>query len=64
MEGEILRTEFPSFPGSAELNSSAAPVRLFQGGEGGCHTCGTKLFPFKLAEKMFSKVPCPLAWLC
>lgn len=64
MEGKILCTEFPSFPDSAELNSNAAPVRLFQGGVGGCHTHGTKLFPFKLVEKVPSKVPCPMAWLC
>lgn len=64
MEGKILRTEFPSFPDSAELNSSAAPLKLFPGGVGGWHTHGTKLFPFKLVEKMLSEVPCPMARLC
>lgn len=53
MEGNILCTEFPSFPDSAELNSNAAPLRLFQDGVGDCHTRGTKLFPFKLVDSAF-----------
>lgn len=64
MKGNILRAEFPSFPDSAEFNSSAAPVKLFQGGVGGCHTHGIKLLLFKLVGKVLSKVPCPMAWLC
>lgn len=64
MEGKILRAEFPSFPDSAEPNSSAALVKLFQGGVGGWHTHGTKLFHFKLVEKVLSKVLCPMACLC
>lgn len=64
MERKILRAEFPSFPDSAELNSSAAPVKLFHGGVGGWHTHGTKLLPFKLVEKVLSEVPCPMACLC
>lgn len=64
MEGKLLCTEFPRFPDSAELHSSAAPVKLFQGDVGGWHTHGTKLFSFKLVEKVLSKVPCPMACLC
>lgn len=64
MEGKLLCTDFPGFPDSAELNSSAAPVKSFQGGVGGWHTHGTKLFLFKLVEKVLSKVPYSMACLC
>lgn len=64
MEGKLLCTEFPRFPDSAELHSSAAPVKLFQGDVGGWHTHGTNLLSFKLVEKVLSKVPCPMACLC
>lgn len=57
MEGKILCTEFPSFPDSAELNSSAAPLRLFQDGVGQNSSLLSWL-------TVLSKVPCPMAWLC
>lgn len=59
MEGRILCTEFPSFPDSAVLNSSAAPVKLFQGDVGGWHIHGTKLLSW--LRKCVLKFPVP--WL-
>lgn len=57
MEGNILCTEFPSFPDSAELNSNAAPLRLFQDDVGQ----NSSLLSWLTG---LSKVPCPMAWLC